>query len=298
VGAWRAPDAQGSLLKPGFGLAINHDKAIVVDSERAIIGNINMEAHADPVSVNPDGDWYQLAVGVDGDIAKQIESEITGAWQHHTFVGAASPPLNMTLPAPRPAADGACTPMLPLGRAAGEGDDASANRGFVALFTSARRTLRVITPDLNAPAARSALAAASKNADVRIIVSQGFLDGREALLGGTNAKNVATLAAQASQLGDPCKLHVRWYGSPEHPGLPVVGDGRRASHAKLASADGQATIVGSQNMDVQSWANSQELNVLIDDAATTQAFDAEFDRAWARSADALADACGPSAPPR
>lgn len=69
-------------------------------------------------------------------------------------------------------------------------------------------------------------------------------------------------------------------------GVAVNGNGHGASHAKWASIDGQAMILGTQNLDTQSWHESRELSVLVDDATTTAAFDDVFDAAWADGAPA------------
>jgi len=46
----------------------------------------------------------------------------------------------------------------------------------------------------------------------------------------------------------------------------------------------QAMILGSQNMNEQSWQTSRELSVLIDDPKTTASFDAAFQAVWDRGA--------------
>ena len=76
-------------------------------------------------------------------------------------------------------------------------------------------------------------------------------------------------------MADPCsRLKVRWHS---HDGKePVVGNGPRASHAKYASIDGILAIVGSTNMDTQSWNFSRELDVVVDDAQTTASWDRQI----------------------
>ena len=83
---------------------------------------------------------------------------------------------------------------------------------------------------------------------------------------------------------DPCRLHVRWYA--REASVAIDGNGPGASHAKWASADGRAMILGSQNLDTQSWHESREVNVLVDDASATTAFDGMFAREWDRGANA------------
>ena len=55
-------------------------------------------------------------------------------------------------------------------------------------------------------------------------------------------------------------------------------------------------IIGSQNLDTQSWKSSRELGIAIDDAATTHVFDREFERRWAEAAQAYELECAVPAP--
>ena len=97
--------------------------------------------------------------------------------------------------------------------------------------------------------------------------------------GGSNAHNVERLVRAAK---DPSRLHIRWFA--DESGAPVVGNGLGASHSKWASADGSVMVLGSQNLDTQSWKRSRELGVAVDDPKTTREFDAVFDRVFARGA--------------
>src|SRR5262249_15248426 len=67
----------------------------------------------------------------------------------------------------------------------------------------------------------------------------------------------------------------RWFA---RDGVVVEGNGIGASHAKWASADGSVMVLGSQNLDSQSWKRARERGVAIDDPATTQKFDTLFDQ--------------------
>jgi phosphatidylserine/phosphatidylglycerophosphate/cardiolipin synthase-like enzyme len=46
-------------------------------------------------------------------------------------------------------------------------------------------------------------------------------------------------------------------------------------------------VLGSQNLDTQSWKRSREVSVAVDDAEATARYDAIFDAIWARSPDAF-----------
>ena len=51
---------------------------------------------------------------------------------------------------------------------------------------------------------------------------------------------------------------------------------KRASHVKYASIDGEVAIVGSANMDNQSWSRSREINAVIEDPALVQLADQQL----------------------
>jgi phosphatidylserine/phosphatidylglycerophosphate/cardiolipin synthase-like enzyme len=72
---------------------------------------------------------------------------------------------------------------------------------------------------------------------------------------------------------------VRWYS---HDGLAAIrGNGPLASHTKYATIDGQVSIVGTANMETQSWNNAREVNIVVDDAATTKKWDEQlFEADW------------------
>jgi phosphatidylserine/phosphatidylglycerophosphate/cardiolipin synthase-like enzyme len=73
---------------------------------------------------------------------------------------------------------------------------------------------------------------------------------------------------------DKCdKLRLRWY---TRNGAVVDGNGLYASHAKYMSLDDNIVIVGTANMDTQSWNNSREINILVDDPAITQTWDRQM----------------------
>ncbi len=267
---------------------INHDKTIIVDRSQLLVSNINMEPSADPTWASGSGhSWYQMGVILQGEIAGVAASEATGAWTHAGAIAASQSAAANTWAIPTLTAPGGtgCTPMVAMGREAGDGEGSSADQAFVALFTSAQQVLRVQSPNLNDDGALAALVQATNNVDVYIVLSEGFTGWTEWLgQGGSNDHVVnERLPEMLQQNGNPCHLHVRWYASPDNPGVSVYGtnvDG--ASHAKFASADSQVMVLGSQNMDTQSWKTSREFSVAIDDVGTTRAFDDAFQAVWDR----------------
>lgn len=281
----------GVLPRNGaLGLGALHSRQIVVDGRRALITDANMQWNADPQSEMGSNrvrgaEWYQLATVVEGRIGERLRAEFRSAWDQATLARGVAGPLVDALSI---LAASSCTPMAVYGRKRLAGHDAASNRAFVSLFEHARSEVRVLTPNLNdakdalnpSAGALDALAAATADADVYVIVSKGFNDWSESLpgQGGTNEENVPRLAEMATT---PCNLHVRWFAGEDR--TTIVGNGSYANHAKFASADGTTMLVGSQNMDTQSWKVSRELVLMIDSAEATARYDAEFDRVWERS---------------
>jgi phosphatidylserine/phosphatidylglycerophosphate/cardiolipin synthase-like enzyme len=254
---------------------ILHTKAAVADNARALVLDMNIERLADPKSEGGLG-WFQLGVRVDGPIASTMRLDAVSAWQRAQ--------RGATLPAPPPAptASPAGVAMTFLARDGGAREDhSSGNAGLLALFQGARDRVRVITPNLNDDAALRALGAATRHADVEILLSKGFNDHWVSFpfQGGTNAQNVVRLARLAA---DPSRLKIRWF-VPEGYTHAVDGNVADASHAKWASADGRVMVLGSQNLDTQSFDHSREAGVAIDDAATTGQFDRIHQSIWVRS---------------
>lgn len=291
VGGWHVSGA--------FGNGINHDKTIVVDRERTIVSNINLELPSDPSRFNPatGQTWYQMAVELEGEVAQSVAFEATTAWEHVTAVASSHGNIKdgrnekgvFALPALAPnaaAPAGACLPIVALGRELGTEDEAAANSGLIALFKNAKREVHMISPNLNAISALAALSDATKQSDVYIVLSKGFTEKLESLpgQGGGNEEVVREHlpGMMEGRGGNPCKMHVRWYARPDNPSVAVYAETEGASHAKYASADGQVVVVGSQNMDTQSWEVSREFSVAIDDAPTTAKFDEEWRRVWDR----------------
>ena len=84
-------------------------------------------------------------------------------------------------------------------------------------------------------------------------------------------------------------MQIRWYSERLDGVTPVDGNldcevGQHLSHIKYASFDNAVAIVGSANMDNQSWNRSREVNVVVADADAVascdqQLFGVEFDGA-------------------
>jgi phosphatidylserine/phosphatidylglycerophosphate/cardiolipin synthase-like enzyme len=176
----------------------------------------------------------------------------------------------------------------------GNRTDNTQDRGWLAAMKAAKTKVRIQSPNFNDDAARQGvLETVRRGVTVELVLSKGFNDGAENLpgQGGTNEENVRDLYKELRKGGmaDPCAtLQVRWYSVDGTQ--PLVGSGPGASHAKYMSIDSALVIVGSGNMDTQSWNHSHETNVIVDDAATTRAWDAAvFEPSFERGT--FPDAC-------
>jgi phosphatidylserine/phosphatidylglycerophosphate/cardiolipin synthase-like enzyme len=276
-----------------------HVKTVIVDGRAAIITGANPQAHHDYETP-----WRDSGYRVSGDVAVALLADFDHAWmqskiwtcgsrEETEFAKCQGEPTKLAYTImPAGITDGTCKPMLVTSRAADFNPtsnriDNTQDQAFLAAFAAAKSHIRMQTPNLNDDAAKTALVDAIKRGvRVEVVLSKGFNDLTEMApgQGGTNEQNVAELHAALAAAGvtDPCKkLQIRWYS---RDGLrPVVGNGIYASHAKYASIDDTVVIVGTANMDTQSWNNSRELNIIVDDAITTRAWDtqlfiADFDR--------------------
>lgn len=277
VGVWKMKGLLGAL----------HSKLVLVDGERALVTDSNIQDRGDPTSEGGSG-WYQTATVLEGEAGGALREEFAHAWRQSATDGpmGEAPPVTNE---PR-----GCTPIVLLTREAQGPHDSSANLGYAALFRGARDRVHVVTPNLNDDGALAALADATESAEVSIVLSRGFNELQESLpgQGGGNGRNVKRLAAMAK---DACRLHIRWYADGD--GQVVDGNGPGAGHAKYATADGEVLITGSQNLDTQSWKKSRELSVAIDDRDATAALDREFASVWSRSEIAFeAEGCASSGP--
>jgi phosphatidylserine/phosphatidylglycerophosphate/cardiolipin synthase-like enzyme len=276
-----------------------HVKSLVVDGRYAIVMGANPEkVH------NADEPWFDTGYRFEGEVADALRADFAGAWarsKHWVCSGARTTDCERdNLPLEPLEEDAAvrpvfgCRAVLVASRKASRNPlrnkaDNPADQAFLALFRNAEKVIRVQTPNLNDDAAKKALldAMIRRGVEVNLILSKGFNEPAVNLpgQGGDNRKNVERLykALREAGVADPCaRLKARWYS---FDGMtPVVGNGPRASHAKYTSADDALVVVGTSNMDTQSWNFSREVNIVVDDpqialAWDRQVFIANFNRA-------------------
>lgn len=251
-----------------------HTKLLVVDGARAVVTGANF------TSINDAGPrlWFDTGYELHGDVARALRVDFVDLWAQLT---------DERLRARPAAPEAGAVPMLvasrrPDGNPFSNDTNDPQGRALIVGMDEARQRIRIITPNLNDDAVKSAiLRALRRGVRVELVTSLRFGEwsANLPLQGGGNEKNVRELYAALDPAGR-ARLDVRWFASS--PGVPISGDAPGASHAKYTSLDGEVVIVGSFNLDTQSMNHSREVNVVVDDAATVAAWDgAVFEPAFA-----------------
>jgi cardiolipin synthase A/B len=267
-------------------VGVLHKKTVVVDGDRAIITGANPQAHHDY-----DKPWRDAGFSVSGEVVQALQQDFDAGWDDGklwTCAGNETGKLpdctSPTSPIVREPvtvayAGDSCLPMLVTTRAPNTNPtnnrtDNPQDVAFLAAFGAATEHIHMQTPNLNDDAAKAALVEAVKRGvRVDIVLAKGFNDSTEAYpgQGGTNEENVAMLYEAVGGRAACDKLRIRWHA---RSGVPVVGNGIYATHAKYTSLDDKIVIVGTANMDTQSWNNSREINLVVDDPNLTTSWDA------------------------
>tara|TARA_Y100001954_G_scaffold76554_1_gene84043 strand:- start:4030 stop:5631 length:1602 start_codon:yes stop_codon:yes gene_type:complete len=152
------------------------------------------------------------------------------------------------------------------------------DQAFLSLFKNAKSNVNIVSPNLNAPVLMEAMVKALKRGvDINILLSKNYQDfiSKMPMAGGTNLKNVKKIKKQIRKYAKkhPNKkvgvFNIRWFVDRKgrvsrESGKDKEKLGKWTSHTKYMSVDNQITVVGSANMDSQSWYYSRELNIAID----------------------------------
>jgi phosphatidylserine/phosphatidylglycerophosphate/cardiolipin synthase-like enzyme len=245
-----------------------HAKEVIVDGREALVTGFNLDT-----ATSPDLKWYDTGILFEGDVVHALRREYLAT------AAIAQLPIGADPAAGEPLGGG--VPMLVIGRPP---DDNPASRDtqnsqdqvFLSLFNQARHCIRAATPNLNSPPVLQALVnACQRGVRVELLLSKGFNEARSEVPfgGGPNDDSVAELERQVRALGKSGNLEIRW--ESDNGRSPVLGNSCSAAHVKYTSVDGQVAVVGSTNLDVQSWYHSREVDVVVDSAALARAWDAQ-----------------------
>eukprot|EP01112_Ceratiomyxa_fruticulosa_P005373 TRINITY_DN1599_c1_g1_i1.p1 TRINITY_DN1599_c1_g1~~TRINITY_DN1599_c1_g1_i1.p1 ORF type:complete len:524 (+),score=59.51 TRINITY_DN1599_c1_g1_i1:189-1760(+) len=130
-------------------------------------------------------------------------------------------------------------------------------------FALARNSIYIQTPDFNAvPAIKGVIRACARGVKVTIWLCYGYnaLKERFPRQGGENAHVIKKMYQKLQEIHCEQNLVVCWYVAKNQTrpqkSIPC--------HVKFMSIDDSVAIVGSGNMDVQSWYHSAECNVMVD----------------------------------
>jgi phosphatidylserine/phosphatidylglycerophosphate/cardiolipin synthase-like enzyme len=249
-------------------VGVLHSKDVVVDGREALVTGFNLQRSSD-LNVN----WYDAGFLFQGDVVHTLREEFADAAKRVRLPLGADPSAGKDL--------GGRVPMLLVGRPSDDDPAARDTRNsqdqvFVALFNHAQRSIHAASPNLSAPPVLQALVqACQRGVHVQLLLSKGFNQTKADLpfAGGPNGDLVAQLEAEVQALGVSGNLEIHWESDDGRS--PVVGNGPSAAHVKYTSVDGQVAVVGSTNLDNQSWYHSREIDVVVDSAALARAWDAQ-----------------------
>lgn len=273
------------------GLGNLHSKSVVIDGSEAFVTGANVQVQHNYVAP-----WHDTAYHFSGDVAGTLLAEFDQAWSKaklwtcgskaDSFGGCHedTTPLAHVAPSRAAALENACVPMLVVGRPGdgwpfANGTDNTQDQAFFAALDGARKVVRIHTPNLNDDGLKKAIVnaiVAHPETTFEVVLSKGFNDSAENLptLGGTNEEAAASLykSLRSAKVERACeRLQIRWYS---HDGMTEIdGNLPHASHTKYFSVDGQVAIVGSANMDNLAWNHSREVDVVVDSAKITSAWD-------------------------
>jgi hypothetical protein len=206
--------------------------------------------------------------------------------------------------------DRACLPMVVMskGKKGFSNFDGYSNpwaKGLLAAVSASRRSIALTSPNMNTPPLQAALVEAMTKRDVRValLLPSERNESQVSSVGGFGSNEhslwvMKMCAIRARGRSDveferfTRNFRVAWWVA-EGESRRFVGDGPGCFHAKFANVDDQILIVGSGNLDDQSFYHSTETSILVDSAVITRAltgfiFEPEWVRAepfdlWART---------------
>ncbi|MDC0255432.1 phosphatidylserine/phosphatidylglycerophosphate/cardiolipin synthase family protein [Bacteriovoracales bacterium] len=284
-------------------LGANHSKSVVVDRSMGIVMGANLMKYHDKFkkwgNISPETDHGFFVMG---SIGKGLAQDFYFAWEKgDKYV--TNDPANMVPRSPFEQIEGMKrfkipklvkqwttkrilennVPMVLLTKKAvnkpwkRKGDNPQ-DKGLLSLFKNAKHNINFVTPNLNArPIIDGLLNAIKRGVDINIVLSKNYQDSIGVIpgVGGTNLKNVKKILKKIKKFRKKNprkkvgKFNIRWFVDRKGRLSREYGTDKDklskwTSHTKYMSIDNQVTIVGSTNMDNQSYYYSRELNIAID----------------------------------
>lgn len=245
-------------------LGANHAKTVSVDNKIALVTGANFSP-----SNNKNG-FFDLAFVLKGDVVKNIDYDFVQIWK--SFIDKKDRPTNWGKDVK--VGVETCVPILftrskPFPDFSKKIQNSSLNDAILDSIRSAKKSIDIITPNMNVTALLNEIAkAALRGVKVKIILSKGFTDLPQMLptRGGPNTMSINRLhraLRKKMSLQNICEnLEIKWYALD---GLNAINSTQPpASHAKFMLIDDQISFFGSANMDNQSWVNSREIGLFAD----------------------------------
>ena len=268
-----------------------HSKVLIVDGKYTIVTGANIEK----IHKFTDAKWHDTGYLLEGPVAQTVLNDFDEAWEAHAIHWDCKerpfmPDCLEVKKPPRPARDyisqfkydsGFSVVALPR-QADGSINNNINNpqdQGWLIAMSNAQSFINIETPNINDDTFQNAVIEAIKRGiTINLMTSKGFNDTTEKYLaqGGTNeeiAKKLQTRVAKEVPAMKE-KLKIKWYSKDGKN--PIIGGAANASHTKFMSIDSNIAIVGSGNMDTQTWNHSREFNILIDSPEITKIIDNDF----------------------
>lgn len=256
-------------------LGANHAKTVSVDNTTALITGANFS------NSNNQNGFFDLGFVVKGDVVHNLDYDFIQTWI--SFVKSEDQPK---LEKQRSQKQNQCLPILfTRGKAnpkvTSKIQKNSLNDAIIASVRNAKHSIDIVTPNLNVTKLLNELAkAAYRGVKVRIILSKGFTDFAQDLptRGGTNPMSIVRLQeglAKHMSENEICKvLKIHWYSTD---GIdPIDSPNPPANHAKFMLVDKKISFFGSANMDNQSWVNSREIALFVDNSSLAKKWTKNF----------------------
>lgn len=267
--------------------AASHAKSLSIDNRFVLLTGANSS-----VKNNFKSSYFDLGFTFKGSVVSQINRNFRKAWKQamekdedcsDNYANGYNSAVNCwervktspKIQKSRPVRNSSCVPTLLVQNAARSNpfrsiQRSSQNYALLRAIRGARKSINILTPNLNVPEVVQALIkAAQKGVRVRVVLSKGHEAKNENLptRGGSNRVTLNKMAAMVNKR--VCSsLSVRWYS--KNGRKAVYGSLPPNSHAKYILIDNRITYIGSMNMDMQSWVNSRELGLLIDDSTLSK----------------------------
>jgi phosphatidylserine/phosphatidylglycerophosphate/cardiolipin synthase-like enzyme len=294
------------------GLNALHCKYFIIDSAELVITGDNLYAHSNFTPAS----WNDAGFEISGSgVSSQVRLDFKRLWNKSTpcsdnwtrleiDVGPTSNNNNnSTMPIASSAANSSNSfPILVLSRI--ESNSMlnwqnsmlrnSHNQAFLAVIYHALHSLDIMSPNINSlPFQLALIHALKRGIKVRMLISGcncgKFTAQNFPFQGGDSKQAMHSLYTRYPEIMQAYlqseQLEFKWFAlDGVTVNMPRM-EGR--NHSKLLLADNAISIVGSGNMDSQSWRHSAELNLLLDSEAATQRIREEiFDRLWSTSVSA------------